>query len=474
MTSIDNIKTLKSLKWASKVWPLKTLMAIIMATAFWACSEFVEVDPPKNTLVSETVFENPATVESALANLYLDLRDQSMVSGRNGLSSLMGLYSDELDYFLSNTDYSQFYGNVLTPSNSIVTDWWSRAYNIIYAANDIIQGVDGSDALTQDERDGFKGQALFVRAYMHSMLVELFGDIPYVTTTGYVANGSAARMSVSTVHGHIIKDLNLAIALLDADDPTGSRVVPNRDTAKALLARIHLYAEDWEQAASTATGLLTDYGLEPDITKVFLKESPETLWQFRPNGISDMNTYEGSTFIINAIPGQTMALTDALLAAFEPGDQRFVHWVGSHTSDDGLTTLYYAHKYKKTFRDDASTEHSIVFRLSEQYLIRAEARAHLENITGAQDDLNAIRHRAGLGDTSADTQSTLLKAILRERQTELFTEHGQRWFDLKRTGLASDVLAPIKANWQPTDILLPLPEDEISNNPNLRPQNPGY
>ncbi|APY10455.1 hypothetical protein BWZ22_04015 [Seonamhaeicola sp. S2-3] len=450
------------------------MIIFILATALWDCSEFVEVDPPKNTLVSETVFSNPATVESALTNIYLEMRDQSMASGRNGLSILMGLYADELDYFLSNTDYTEFHGNVLTPTNGIVTSWWGQAYNTIYAANDIIEGMDAPNGLTDEERDRFKGQALFVRAYMHSLLVGLFGDIPYIATTDYVANGSASRMHTVSVYGLIIEDLELAIDLMDSESPTEGRVVPSSDTAKALLARMALYAEDWELAESTASGLIADYVLEPDITKVFLKECPETLWQFRPNGISDMNTYEGTAFIINAIPGQAYALSDALLAAFELGDLRLEHWVGSHTSNDGLTTLFYPHKYKKTFSDEESTEHSIVFRLAEQYLIRAEARARLGDIPGASNDLNAIRQRAGLENTLADNQSALLLAILRERRLELFTEHGQRWYDLKRMGLANDVLAPVKPNWQPTDLLLPLPEDELENNQNLRPQNPGY
>lgn len=460
--------------WPPLSWNFKPLMILILATSLWDCSEFVEVDPPKNTLVSETVFSNAATVESALANIYLELRDQSMASGRNGLSILMGLYADELDYFLSNTDYSEFHGNVLTPANGIVTSWWGQGYNTIYAANDIIEAMDAPNGLTDGERDRFKGQALFVRAYMHSLLVGLFGDIPYIATTDYVANGSASRRSTVSVHNLIIADLELAINLMGPEFSTEGWVVPTADTAKALLARVALYAEDWELAESTASALMADYGLEPDITKVFLKGSPETLWQFRPNGISDMNTYEGSAFIISSIPGQTYALSDALLEAFEPDDLRLEHWVGSRTSNDGLTTLYYPYKYKKTFSDEESTEHSIIFRLSEQYLIRAEARARLGNVTGAQNDLNAIRQRSGLETTDADTQASLLDAILMERQRELFTEHGQRWYDLKRMGSANDVLSPIKANWQPTDILLPIPEDELENNQYLRPQNPGY
>ncbi|MNR31887.1 SusD family protein [compost metagenome] len=107
-------------------------------------------------------------------------------------------------------------------------------------------------------------------------------------------------------------------------------------------------------------------------------------------------------------------------------------------------------------------------------MIRAEARAHLGNVSGAQTDLNKIRRRAGLSDTPADTQSELLAAILKERQVELFTELGHRWFDLKRFGLANEVLGAHKTAWNSTDILWPLPQSELLLNENLLPQNPGY
>jgi hypothetical protein len=113
-------------------------------------------------------------------------------------------------------------------------------------------------------------------------------------------------------------------------------------------------------------------------------------------------------------------------------------------------------------------------RLAEQYLIRGEARAHQNNVQGAQEDLNIIRSRAGLGATTANDESSLLAVIETERQVELFAEWGHRWFDLKRTGRADAVLSLEKApNWQSTDRLYPIPFEEIKINPSLT-QNPGY
>ncbi|MNS80528.1 SusD family protein [compost metagenome] len=113
-------------------------------------------------------------------------------------------------------------------------------------------------------------------------------------------------------------------------------------------------------------------------------------------------------------------------------------------------------------------------RLSEQYLIRAEVRAQQGDLIGAKEDLDAIRNRAGLPQTTAGTKQEILDAILQERRWELFTEYGHRFFDLKRSGKIDAVLSITKTGWNTTDVLFPLPQNELSINPNLLPQNSGY
>jgi hypothetical protein len=116
----------------------------------------------------------------------------------------------------------------------------------------------------------------------------------------------------------------------------------------------------------------------------------------------------------------------------------------------------------------------MVLRLAEQYLIRAEARAEQNELTGAASDLNIIRMRAGLNPTTATSQADILTAIQHERRVELFTEWGHRWFDLRRWGTAVPLLSSEKPNSvTEDDLLYPVPQSEISVNSNLT-QNPGY
>ncbi|MRX65409.1 RagB/SusD family nutrient uptake outer membrane protein [Maribacter luteus] len=447
---------------------------LLLALGLFSCSDFVEVGPPENILVSETVFNDAATVESALANIYYKMREQGMVSGNFGLTTGLGIYSDELDYYGFDTGYSQLNLHNVLPGNDVITGWWSQGYYLIYSANDVIKGVENSNKLTAMEQDQFKGQALFVRCYMHSLLVALYGDIPYITTTDYLDNNIVVRNTETTVMDNILSDLTLAVDLLEGVDVSSNeRALPDQWAAKALLARMNLYAENWERAASIATELIDNFMLETDLENVFLKESPETIWQLK-DGENPKNTQVANQLVIRFIPGQTYSLTDDLFSAFETGDLRKTHWTDSLSDTDNTITLRFAHKYKATLIETESLEYSIVFRLAEQHLIRAEARARSGDNPGALEDLNSIRNRAGLPDTIVGTTGDLLDAILQERRVELFTEQGLRWFDLKRTGTAEEALGDLKTNWKPTDILLPIPETELEINPNLLPQNPGY
>lgn len=443
-------------------------------TGLIGCTDFVEVGPPKNTLVSKTVFEDPATVESALANLYLSMREGGVVSGNFGLTTRMGIYADELDYFGFDPELLEFHQNRVLPHNADILTWWSQAYQVIYGANAIIEGLEDSTSLINTDRDRYMGQALFVRAYIHSILVSLFGDVPYITTTDYIQNNKVSRVPQQEVYDAIITDLLDAIELLETTEVENvERVVPDHYVAHALLARMYLYTDQWELAESVATVLIDGFDLEDDLNRVFLKESTETIWQLKP-GNSPVNTYEAGQMIINAVPGQTYSLSEGLMAAFENGDARKVAWTDSISDAENTVTFFYAHKYKAWITETQSLEYSIRFRLPEQYLIRAEARAHSGNVIGAQQDLNAVRNRSGLSNTTAVGVNSLLDAIARERRVEFFTEQGQRFFDLKRLGLANGVLGDLKPNWDPSDVLLPIPEAELESNPNLLPQNEGY
>ncbi|WP_418501813.1 RagB/SusD family nutrient uptake outer membrane protein [Flagellimonas sp.] len=450
----------------------------VLVLLFIGCEDFVEIDPPESELVRETVFSNDKTAEAALMDIYGQLRSTTVFNGQiSGFSSLLGHYSDELTLFNNTSLVEPFYQHTLVPGNSQLTTIWNNCYNLIYASNAILEGLDNSSNITVEISQQLQGEALFIRAFIHFYLVNLFGDIPYITGVDYRANAVVNRMDTAEVYAHIIEDLKQSKTSLGETYTTGERIRPNRFAASALLARVYLYSEQWQLAETEASEIINQsiYDLLP-LNEVFLKNNQEAIWQFKPE-TSVGNTLEAQTFIFTTAPPHTTALTQTLVNSFETGDQRFVQWVGSVENDN--EAWYYSHKYKLNTSTSQSEEYSTVFRLAEQYLIRAEARARLgTNTAEAIADLDVIRDRANLpliAETNPGIgQAQLLDVIMHERQVELFTEFGHRWFDLKRTGRAMEVLDDLKPGWKDTDNLLPIPETELLANPNLEPQNPGY
>ncbi|MCR9228774.1 MAG: RagB/SusD family nutrient uptake outer membrane protein [Flavobacteriaceae bacterium] len=453
---------------------IATIMGVVLLT-LCSCEHYLEVDPPKNQLTGEVVFGDDATVDAAFAHIYAELRENGFTTGgTQGLSYLMGHYSDELELYSSSLPgVLNFTNNTVLPSDTGVKNLWDTGYRLIYATNALLEGVSTSASLVEGEKERFLGEAYFIRAFIHFHLMNLFGEIPYIMSTDYEENKDAGRLGVSMVHQHIVDDLLLAKELLASSAPNFERFRPDQWSASALLARVYLYQEDWQMAIDEASIILSDsgYSLNLEVDKVFQKESPETLWQLGP-GLPGSNTKEAFTFVIVNGPPPNSALTQTLINSFEVGDARFEQWVGSAT--DGSETWYFPYKYRQYVPTASTQECSIIFRLVEQYLILAEANAQLGNLGPALEFLNTVRSRASLSPLSNLDQASLLEAIQAERRVEFFSEQGHRYFDLKRTGRANAVLGPLKAGWEGSDVLLPIPESELLLNPNLLPQNEGY
>lgn len=122
-----------------------------------------------------------------------------------------------------------------------------------------------------------------------------------------------------------------------------------------------------------------------------------------------------------------------------------------------------------------------VMRLADAYLLRAEARFHLNMLQEAADDINVVRTRAAKPGKVAEMQITAgdvtLDRILLERALELDAEQ-IRWFDLARTGKLVDYVRarnPLgAANIQPHHIVRPIPQGQIDRTLGGYPQNCGY
>lgn len=458
--------------------PLLTIVALLFA----GCKKFVEIGPPATQLVSSAAFQDDQTANAAVAGMYSYMYSLNGALGTFSgfqMTILNSLSADEMNRPALPSD--PYLNNNILPSDGNDDSMWLNSYAVIYQANSIIEGLQNSNKITPALKSQLMGEALFIRAFCHFYLVNLYGPVPIVTTTNVKISSVLPRSSVEDVYKQIIKDLQQAQAMTVGDYTTyfsGERVRANKYVVTAFLARVYLYEGDWPDAEAQATTVINNsslYSLNSDLSTVFLENSQEAIWQLISYG-GDGHTLVGNLLTPltpTRVPPYT--LTNSLLSAFEPGDQRLNAWVKSSTVNG--KTYYRAYKYKNRFGATANQEYDMVLRLAEQYLIRAEARAQQNNIgnatSGALGDLNIIRQRAGLSPSVASDKPSLLLAIEKERQTELFVEWGHRWLDLKRTGRADAVLGAEKTGWKPSAALYPIPAVEISKNPKLT-QNPGY
>ena len=461
---------------------MKKYLIILLAIYAIACNKLIDVGDPENSENGKTVFSHDTSAMSAVTGIYARIMASfpSLLNG--GLTICAGLSADEIQPTSSSNSMQEYYINsISTTSNFNRLYLWYYGYTLIYQANACIEGISNSTALSEVISNQLLGECYFLRSLTYFQMIQLFGDVPLVISTNYEENAGLKRTPTIKILSQIKEDLLKATELLTDNYPGNNRIRVNKWAAKALLAKLYLYGGDWADAESASGQVINagTYRLEKDLNRVFLYDSKEAILQFMPyeNGY---NTTEGAQFVPspNGTSLPQYSLTEYLLNAFETGDKRAANWIGRKTVNGVVYTFPYKYKLRINFGPTyAVTEYVMVLRLGEQYLIRAEARAHLNDLAGSIIDLDSIRNRAGLPliaqtNPGIDVNS-LFKILQKERQTELFAEWGARWFDLKREKTVTSVLVSRKQSWKDTDTLYPVPDVELKLNPKLT-QNPGY
>jgi starch-binding outer membrane protein, SusD/RagB family len=455
-------------------------MMMTFATSLFltvSCDSFLDVDPSNSKVTTSSVFKDDNTATSAMYGVYYDLASSVISSGEVGsMSRLAGLSADELIDSRVRPAIDEFLYNNIKPENTNISSLWNALYKVIYEANSVIHGVEKSETISVPVKRHLVGEAMFVRAFCYFYLINFFGDVPIITTIDYRVNSSVSRKSVSEVNDLILSDLTQARSLLTSEYVGDERTRPNSLAATALLAKVYLLNEEWEKARDSASTVINNplYELVQDLDGVFVKESHEAIWQIAPLDNSG-NTNEALYYVITTSP-RFLVLRKEFVDSLELMDERKAKWIGS-VSVNG-SEVYYPHKYTLQDATLPASEYSAVFRLAEQYLIRAEAKAMLDDLEGAISDLDIVRLRAGLSPVDDIYPSidriTLLRLIEDERRAELFTEWGNRWFDLKRANRTIEVLGTLKEDFSINDNLYPIPQIERSRNPQLGDQNEGY
>ncbi|MCI9845460.1 RagB/SusD family nutrient uptake outer membrane protein [Flavobacterium pectinovorum] len=444
------------------------IFSFFLLMGLTGCDEMLEVEIPISQLEAETIYLSDATAEATVNGIY-----QSMVTGLTFVNTIHYMPGETSDELILRSQLTDVYNtNEIIETDGSVSSMWTDFYKTIYNANKAIEGLNTSTTLSADKTKRWIAEAKFVRAYCYFYMTNLWGDVPLILITDIEKTALAPRNTQTEIYNQIVLDLTEATNDLPvnySNYTSTQRIRATKWAAEALLARVNLYLGKWTEAATHASSVINQTATYKMITGLtannspFIADNTEAILQIPYFNLA--YAYEGAGLF--GAGGKYILRKGATL--FETGDARKTNWTDPVTGTTFLAPRKYKNAYVAT-----PVERSTVLRLAELYLIRAEARVKLNDITGAQEDINVIRNRALLGNTTLTDPNQLLDLIALERERELFGEFGHRWFDLKRTGKADEVLGSITGKiWTSTDKLYPIPDGARRSNPFLG-QNLGY
>jgi hypothetical protein len=482
----------------------KYITLFFLIFSLQSCSDFLEQEPGTQTSIDE-LLQNKQGVITALTGLYTEL--EANVRGER-----FAVYADlqggniKFTPTASGTNRGQIsptanleqvysFDDLALTSN--FKSFYDGSYDIINQANLILEYTPALKDATEEEKKQIMTEAITIRAYAHFLLAIVYSqDYNYTTDAshlGIIYNTKSikagiqypARETASSTYSLIISDLKEAISNYSSNlvlsGPTYSYF--NVNSAKALLARVYLQKSDWTNAYETANDVITNSGVKLVEKDNYLTEWAKTdlpvseiLLEFSipkdSEGVagSSMASYFGYT---SATSYNKYVASDDLVNLYENSDLRkqlFLTQPLQTLVNGVLAPVNY--NFTRKFQNNAGY---VAFRLSEMYLIRAEAAYETNRADIAMADINIIRARAN---AALLTNTVNLKEnILLERRKELCFE-GHLFFDLVRShkNISRNdgcISTSCSLTYPSLKFVLPIPTFNTNLNPNLQ-QNDSY
>lgn len=466
-----------------KINILNCLVIILLFLAI-SCDDKLDLSP-EDSLTDDVVLSNATLAEGALVGAYSRMRSDDVFNGTTQLTQEW--MSDNVNFVGSFPTFQEIRDYTTIASNTSISSFWRDHFFIIASSNFLINKLPITEIpdLTDSEKSRIIAESKFIRAITNFNLVNLFAQpyqfsngtnegIPLVIEfyDGDVTKFQLPRSTVNQTHAFIEQDLLQAIPdLLE----TTNRGRASKGAARALLARLYLYREEFLKAADFANQVIqsSEYALAPDYTFYNQDNSTEHIFQIINNAVNGQTTGQGYSGLSNPAPeGRGDAtFSQNLLNAFaaESGDLRF-----NTLNQQGTDAIMGNSIFSTKFPDGINiSDNSPILRITEMYLIRAEANQRNGSNIGASplNDINRLRNRAGL----APLTSVDLGIILLERRKELCFEGHRRMdllrnrMNLRRSGMPNITESAFGAD----KTILPIPTSERDLNPNIT-QNPGY
>ncbi len=497
-----------------------------------SCTEFLKEQAPSN-LTPDNFYSIPDHAEAAIAAVYADLR---FMGGGAGIFSanwqlLEAMTGTSTTETAQNSDLNNLYGLVHDGNTAHIPNYWNGLFRVIAQANQVIEKVPPITPMPDAQKKSILGEARFLRASAYFTAVRLWGDVPLITKpqTASSEDFLPTRTSQEKIYELIVQDLIAAEAAGLPWMNVSGRV--NTAAVKAQLARVYLTmagfplskgASHYKLAADKAFEVISYANANPTVINLFptylevhrenLKNRVEHLFMIQYNNSVGVAGNPMGNFFPNFKPvtfngpggtGSSVP-TPQFYRSYETGDlrakdQEGYFYTSYFTNGNGAKFELNAPYVFKHFNQISNGASGVAgsrndnlnvpqIRYAEVLLLFAEAQNELGTVTpDAYNAFKRIRDRAKLETPAIGTytQNSFRQAVWKERWHELCYEQ-ITWFDMVRlrktfnqvTKTFEDFVGHTNVSsnqkLQAKHLLLPLGVQEMLNNPNLKPQNPGY
>lgn len=507
------------------------ISSLIILGSLINCSEegLDKINP--NGVTFDTYFNNGDELTAGVNSIYALIQSNSLVSREWFFTH--DLRGDEMASGGGQleTPRNQLLIGVHDPGNALVGSVWRGWYRTIHRANVIINKAPTVENISDDLRNRLLGEARFLRAWAYFEIATFWGGAPIYTDFVQSVEGSAGRSTQAEVYGVAVEDLKFAQNALPASYDDRNKGRATKGAAQTLLARVYLQLGDYNTAKSELEKVVNSnqYSLVDDYLSITNEEgefNAESIFEvvYAPSGgaynwggDSDGQGIQEETVRTqeySAVGWRNVIPSNKLLNSYErasKGDEKddprygFSYWLegepfnngqstmtpdrvqGNTSMVDGVVQKVSWQKYSILYKLDAgfatSAINQRIMRYADVLLMLAECENELGNQLRAIQLVNQVRARSSVNmppiptkNIPASNQAEVRKAIQHERLVELAGEQ-VRNFDIirwrKHGKLDQEPISYFIANKHE---LLPIPQSEIDNNPNLTQadQNPGY
>ena len=476
-------------------------MAALLLSLSSCGHDWLDVEPSTSIETTQSI-KVLNDVEFTLNGTYSLMQSSSAYSGK--LMYYGDVTGDDMQAVSSTKRTGNYYRFNWTKDYTSTSEW-SRLYSIITNCNLILNGLDAITITGDKEearRDDLKGQTLAIRGLAYFDLTKIFG-YPYKKDNGaslgvpivlepLAHDSKPRRNTVAECYKQFISDLEEGSKLIDPEFKNGKMT---KWAAMTILARAYLYKGDDVKAYETAKAAIA--GAEGEKYELWTNDDYPTAWASEAsdrapgevlfeiiNETTDSPGKESMGYLNSKSGYDDMCITSSFynLIREDPNDVRIKLMISDRKRYE------YVFKYQPNNEDENIRDANIpVVRLSETYLIAAEAAAKLGNNEEAVKYLNPIVQRAN-PENSVEGEIITVERVKKERRKELVAE-GHRMFDAIRDGgkiIRHDedthgntsrtkhfTMEDEPYDWNFYKIVLPIPTREMKANQNME-QNPGY